>query len=79
LRLDKLARIEAQVIDLATLKSAGLVPAKTRRVKIIASGIIDKPVSVKGIPVTKGARAAIEAAGGTIESPEPRQTSTEVK
>jgi large subunit ribosomal protein L15 len=79
LRLDKLARIEAQVIDLGTLKSAGLVPAKTRRVKIIASGIIDKPVSVKGIAVTKGARAAIEAAGGTIESPEPRQTSTEVK
>ncbi|MDQ3796293.1 MAG: uL15 family ribosomal protein, partial [Pseudomonadota bacterium] len=56
-----------------------LVPAKTRRVKIIAAGIIDKPISVKGIAVTKGACAAIEAAGGTIESPEPRQTSTEVK
>lgn len=67
LRLDKLANIDAPVIDLAVLKRERLIPAAAKRVKIIASGTLNKPVSIKGIAVTKGARAAIEAAGGTVE------------
>jgi len=66
LRLSELAGLEGEV-DLLALKSAGLVAQQVRRVKIIASGKIDKAVTIKGIPVTPGARAAIEAAGGKIE------------
>ena len=65
-RLSELARLEGE-IDLLALKSAGLVGQQVKRAKIIASGKIDKAVTVKGLPVTPGARAAIEAAGGTIE------------
>ncbi len=66
-RLHELAKVEADVIDLLALKTAGIVPANTDRVKVIASGKIEKAVSLKGVGVTKGARAAIEAAGGKIE------------
>lgn len=69
-RLDQLAKIDAEVIDLAALKSAKLIAADIQRVKVIASGTLDKAVSIKGIAVTKGARAAIENAGGKIEAPE---------
>jgi large subunit ribosomal protein L15 len=55
------------------LKAAGLVPAGVKRAKVIASGAVDKPVSLKGIAVTKGARRAIEAAGGTVEQTETRK------
>jgi large subunit ribosomal protein L15 len=54
-------------VDLLALKSAGLVGQQVKRVKVIASGKIDKAVTVKGWLVTPGARAAIEAAGGRIE------------
>ncbi|HZD52914.1 MAG TPA: 50S ribosomal protein L15 [Woeseiaceae bacterium] len=67
LRLHELALPEADVIDIAALKRAGLVPAMAERVKVIASGKLEKAVKVKGLAVTKGARAAIEAAGGSIE------------
>ena len=67
LRLHELALVEGDVIDLDALKKANLVSRLTRRVKVIASGTIDKAVTVKGIQVTKGARASIEAAGGRIE------------
>ncbi|MGH8477226.1 MAG: 50S ribosomal protein L15 [Methylococcales bacterium] len=67
LRLHELAGVEAPEIDLKTLIAANLVPAFTKRVKIIASGAIDKAVTVKGLAVTKGARSAIEACGGKIE------------
>jgi large subunit ribosomal protein L15 len=67
LRLDQLARVEAETIDLDTLKAARLIAAGVRRVKVIASGKLDKAVSIKGLAVTKGARAAIEGAGGRIE------------
>lgn len=67
-RLHELAQIEADVIDVLALKAAGVVPAKADRVKVIASGEIKKAVSLKGVAVTKGARAAIEAAGGKIEA-----------
>jgi large subunit ribosomal protein L15 len=57
----------ANVVDDLVLKTAGLVPARADRIKVIASGKIEKAVTVKGLLVTKGARAAIEAAGGKIE------------
>jgi large subunit ribosomal protein L15 len=68
LRLHELAIPTADVIDLAVLKSLRLVPAFTQKVKVILSGEIDKAVKLKGIAVTKGARAAIEKAGGSIEA-----------
>jgi large subunit ribosomal protein L15 len=67
LRLNELALVDADVIDLDALKKANLVSREVRSVKVFASGTIDKAVNLKGIRVTKGARAAIEAAGGKIE------------
>ena len=67
LRLGELATLDGEV-DLLALKTAGLVGQQAKRVKIIASGKIEKAVTVKGLAVTPGARAAIEAAGGTIEA-----------
>ena len=67
LRLHELALPTADVIDLDVLKKAHLVPAKVSKVKVILSGTIEKAVKLKGLAVTKGARAAIEAAGGSIE------------
>ena len=67
LRLNELALVNADVIDLAALKAANLISREVRSVKVFASGSIDKPVTLKGIRVTRGARAAIEAAGGKIE------------
>jgi large subunit ribosomal protein L15 len=66
-RLHELGRVEADVIDLEALKQARVVPHNITRVKVIASGSIARAVTVRGLPVTPGARAAIEAAGGTIE------------
>jgi large subunit ribosomal protein L15 len=66
IRLHELALLDGE-IDLLALKSAGLVGQDVKRVKVIASGKIEKAVTVKGLPVTPGARAAIEAAGGKIE------------
>jgi large subunit ribosomal protein L15 len=67
-RLDELARVEAPVIDLAALIDANIVPTYTERAKVILSGSITKAVTLKGVAATKGARAAIEAAGGTIDT-----------
>ena len=67
LRLHELASVEADVIDLKALQEANLVSRSTRTVKVFASGKLDKAVTLKGISVTRGARAAIEAAGGKIE------------
>src|SRR5262245_42601245 len=66
-RLDELAKVDAPVIDLAALVDAGVVPVHTERAKVILSGEIKKAVSLKGVAATKGARAAIEAAGGKLE------------
>ncbi len=66
-RLHELAAVSEDVVDLASLKAAGVVGQHILQVKIIASGKIDKPVTVRGVGVTKGARAAIEAAGGKVE------------
>ena len=66
LRLHELEIPAADVIDMAVLKEANLVPAFVLKVKVIKSGEIAKPVKLKGLTVTKGAREAIEKAGGTI-------------
>jgi large subunit ribosomal protein L15 len=67
IRLDALANIEADVIDLLTLKSVGAIAENTQRVKVINSGEISTAVKLKGIAVTANAKAAIEAAGGKVE------------
>ncbi|MES9811608.1 MAG: 50S ribosomal protein L15 [Candidatus Thiodiazotropha sp.] len=66
-RLGELAKVDADVIDLDAMKKANLVTRSIKRAKIFASGNIDRAVTVKGIAVTKGAKAAIEAAGGKVE------------
>ena len=66
-RLSELQRIKASDIDLAALKSERIVPRGARAAKVILSGKIERSVTLKGLGVTKGARAAIEAAGGRIE------------
>ena len=67
LRLHELEIPSADVIDIEVLKKANLVPAFVTKVKVIKSGEIKKAVKVKGLAVTKGARADIEKAGGSIE------------
>ncbi len=67
-RLHEIEKIGSDVVSLADLVAANIVPAVTKKVKVIASGKIAKAVTLKGIAVTKGAKAAIEAAGGKIEA-----------
>ena len=67
IRLGELNAIEGDVADLAALRAAGLITANIERAKIFLSGELTKAVTVKGLGVTKGARAAIEAAGGKVE------------
>jgi large subunit ribosomal protein L15 len=67
-RLHELAKVDAQVVDLAALLKAGVVPEGTERAKVVLSGELNKAVTLKGVAATKGARAAIEAAGGRIEA-----------
>jgi len=67
-RLNELARVEGGLVDLAALKRANLVPATAERARIMRSGEITVAVTIRGVGVTKGARAAIEAAGGTVEA-----------
>ena len=67
IRLHELNKIDADVIDLAVLKEANLINKSILRVKVMASGKLEKAVTLKGIRVTKGAREAIEAAGGKVE------------
>jgi len=66
-RLYQIAGLKADVIDLETLKKAGIVSRGIRKAKIINTGELDHAVTVKGLAVTKGAQAAIEAAGGKVE------------
>ena len=66
-RLHELMAVEAEVIDVAALKSARLINKNIKRVKVICSGALDRAVTVKGLGLTQGARAAIQAAGGRIE------------
>lgn len=66
-RLNELNGIEAEVIDLNTLKACNIVSKNTKSVKVFLSGELTGPVNLKGIRVTKGAREAIEKAGGKVE------------
>lgn len=65
-RLGELQNLSESDIDLLVLKAAGVVPQNTISAKVFASGEISRGVNLKGLRVTKGARTAIEAAGGTI-------------
>jgi large subunit ribosomal protein L15 len=67
-RLHELALVTVPVIDLAALKSAQLIPVFAEQAKVVLSGELKKAVTLKGIGTTKGARAAIEAAGGKVEA-----------
>jgi len=66
-RLYHLAVMDADVIDIETLKSVGIVKHDAKKVKVINTGEINRAVTLKGLAVTKGAQAAIEAAGGKVE------------
>lgn len=66
-RLHELLLTEAAVVDIKALKEANIVPAHTEKVKVILSGEITEAVQTRGLKFTKGARAAVEAAGGKIE------------
>lgn len=66
-RLHELEKVSESVIDILTLKAANIVGQQAEQVKVIASGEITKAVTLKGVKVTKGARAAIEKAGGKVE------------
>ncbi len=66
-RLNEIASVETDVVDLDSLKNANLVRRDTKSAKVILSGEITKAVTIQGLRVTKGARAAIEAAGGKVE------------
>ncbi len=66
-RLSELAKVEGAVVDLDALKKAGVVPVFAEKAKVVLSGEFKKAVTLKGVAATKGARAAIEAAGGKIE------------
>lgn len=66
-RLGELALVEGDVVDLEALKAAGVINRGIKVAKVIASGELTRSLTVRGLGVTKGARAAIEAAGGAVE------------
>ncbi|MGI9292688.1 MAG: uL15 family ribosomal protein, partial [Pseudomonadales bacterium] len=67
IRLHELALVEGDVVDLASLRTAGLLNANHLRAKVVLSGELDKAITLRGVGATKGAREAIKAAGGKIE------------
>lgn len=67
IRTSELNTIAAEIVDLEALKTAGLVDKNTTRGKVFLSGEVTKAVTIKGLKVTKGAKEAIEAAGGKVE------------
>ncbi|MBS0510265.1 MAG: 50S ribosomal protein L15 [Proteobacteria bacterium] len=67
-RLSELARLPVDEIDLLTLKQAGVIPADALAAKVVLSGELGKKVALRGIGATAGAKAAIEAAGGSVSA-----------
>lgn len=67
IRLNELTLVEGDVVDLEALKAADIIGEKIKVARVILSGEVSKAVTVKGLKVTKGAKAAIEAAGGKVE------------
>jgi large subunit ribosomal protein L15 len=78
-RLSDLQKLAADVIDLAVLKDAGVVHQLALRAKVILAGELKRKVALKGLLVSKGARAAIEAAGGKVELSAPAQPAGKLK
>jgi large subunit ribosomal protein L15 len=66
IRLSDLSKVPVADIDLLALRAAGLVPARAKTAKVIKAGELKKAVKLTGIAATKGAKAAIEAAGGSV-------------
>ena len=66
-RLGELRYVDGDVVDLAALKAANVISRNMKRARVFLSGSIERAVTVKGLGVTKGARAAIEGAGGKVE------------
>ena len=66
-RLSELNLVEGDVVDIETLKSAGVLRKNIKFAKVVLSGEVSKKITLKGIKATKGAQAAIEAAGGKVE------------
>ncbi|HEV7607195.1 MAG TPA: 50S ribosomal protein L15 [Steroidobacteraceae bacterium] len=67
-RLDELAKVDGTVVDIEALKKANIIPTFADRAKIVLSGEVTKAYSLKGIGATKGAKEAIEKAGGSVEA-----------
>ena len=65
-RLSDLQKLPVDTIDLLALKQAGVVPSWTLTAKVVLAGEIKRAVKLQGLQLTKGARAAVEAAGGSI-------------
>src|SRR5512145_3207795 len=81
-RLRDLAKLPVADVDLLALKAAGLVPAAAKTAKVIKTGTLEKPMTLSGVIATKGAKAAIEAAGGKVDAPadaKPADAKVEVK
>jgi large subunit ribosomal protein L15 len=68
IRLSELNAVEGEIVSLETLRAAGLINSTIKRAKIFLSGELKKAVTTQGLAVTKGAKAAIEAAGGKVEA-----------
>ena len=66
-RLAELAKVDGDVIDLAALKAANVVRRDMKRAKIVLQGEIDRAVTIRGVAISKGAREAVEKAGGKVE------------
>lgn len=66
-RLSELTKVEGDVIDLSTLKAANIIPQQSLQAKIFASGDVARAFTVNGVAVSKGAKEAIEKAGGKVE------------
>jgi large subunit ribosomal protein L15 len=71
-RTSELERMKASEIDLSTLKAERVVPQRTHSAKVILSGKLTRKLALKGVQASKGARAAIEAAGGSVALPAPK-------
>lgn len=67
-RLSELDSVEGDVVTVASLTAAGVLPRSIKRARVFQSGEVKRALTIKGLKVTKGARAAIEAAGGSVEN-----------
>jgi len=71
IRTSELNKVESEVVDLEALVSAKLVASNIKRVKVMLSGEVTKALTIEGIAVTSGAKAAIESAGGKVVEQKP--------